>query len=123
MSSTKRGLPDAVERLAAVLALPESDVTRDAAVQRFETGFELAWKAVQEALRVRGLDCRSPRACLKAAWSQGWIHDEAAWLRMLDDRNLTTHTYDEEMSREVFGRLPGHLGTLRALVEALGRPD
>lgn len=121
MSTGRRGFPEAVERLGEVLALPESDVTRDAASQRFETCYELAWKVIPEALRVQGLDCRSPRSCVRAAWSQGWIEAEAPWLAMLDDRNLTTHTYDESMARHVFGRLPGYLPALRALTRALDR--
>lgn len=40
---------------------------------------------------------------------------------MLGDRNLTTHTYDESMARQVFGRLPGYLPALRALTRALDR--
>ncbi len=121
MSTGKRGFPEAVERLEEVLALPESDVTRDAAIQRFETCYELAWKAIQDALRAQGLDCRSPRSCVRAAWSQGWIEEEAPWLAMLGDRNLTTHTYDESMARKVFGHLPGYLPALRALGRALDR--
>lgn len=50
----------ALERLQEVLREPESSILRDAAIQRFEFCFELAWKAVQHELRRQGNDCNSP---------------------------------------------------------------
>ena len=108
-----------VTRLADALARPEDEFVRDAAIQRFEFGFELAWKSVQAVARLEGQDCPSPRTALSTAWRNGWIHDEAAWLEMLDDRNKTSHTYRDAMAREVFSRLPRHEPHLRQLLETL----
>ena len=88
---------------------------RDAALQRFEFSFELAWKAIQEALKKEDLGCQSPKSCLRAAFAQGWIEDEDAALAMLDDRNLTSHTYNEALALAVFDRLPAHLAFFRQL--------
>ena len=88
---------------------------RDAAIQRFEFSFELAWKAIQEALKKEGLGCQSPKSCLRAAFAQGWIEDEGAALAMLDDRNLTPHSYNEALAQVVFDRLPAHLAFFRRL--------
>jgi nucleotidyltransferase substrate binding protein (TIGR01987 family) len=115
-------LGTAIERLGEVLDLTESDVVRDAAIQRFEFCFELAWKSLQQKLREEGLDCASPKSCLTAAHRQGWL-EEKPWLAMLADRNLTSHTYDEELAKKVHGRLKHHLPALRALHETLvGKP-
>ncbi|MDZ7808910.1 MAG: nucleotidyltransferase substrate binding protein [Arhodomonas sp.] len=46
--------------------------------------------------RILGSECRSPKGCFKLAFQQGWIDDEAVWVAMLQDRNLTSHTYDED---------------------------
>ena len=40
----------AVARLEAALAQPKTEWTRDAAIQRFEFSFELAWKTVKDYL-------------------------------------------------------------------------
>jgi hypothetical protein len=61
----------AVERLDEALSLPFSDIVRDACIQRFEFGFELAWKAVQQASRAQGRDCMSPRSCLREPYAIG----------------------------------------------------
>ena len=109
----------AVGRLEEALALPLSDVIRDACIQRFEFCFELAWKAVQQASRNQGRDCMSPRSCLREAFAMGWLIDEEAWLVMLADRNLTSHTYDEELAQAVYSRLLQHLFLLQELNRTL----
>jgi nucleotidyltransferase substrate binding protein (TIGR01987 family) len=109
----------ALDRLREALAAPESDLIRDATIQRFEFCFELAWKAIQETLRDQGLDCLSPRTCLAAAFKLEWFDDEAGWLAMLGDRNLTTHTYDARLAKEVYGRLGGYLELFQVLHQAL----
>jgi nucleotidyltransferase substrate binding protein (TIGR01987 family) len=56
---------------------------------------------------------------LKLAFQQGWIDEEGAWLAMLDDRNLTSHTYNESTAVEIYKRLRSHLTALRRLGVAL----
>ncbi len=107
---------DALTRLDAALAQVKTEWTRDAAIQRFEFSFELAWKAVSAFSRSEGLEVRSPREALRMAHRLAWIGDEDLWLRMLDDRNRTTHTYNESVAEEIFARLAAYssaLGTLR----------
>jgi nucleotidyltransferase substrate binding protein (TIGR01987 family) len=62
--------------LREVLEESENDVTRDAAIQRFEFCFELAWKVIQERAREEGLDCQSPKGCLRVAFEASWIEKE-----------------------------------------------
>lgn len=116
MTPRLTSLRNAVVRLREALTVTETDVSRDAAIQRFEFCFELAWKTIQECARGEGLDCQSPKGCLKLAFKTGWIEDEQGWLAMIEDRNRTTHTYDEQLARDVFGRLPGYLPLLEVLL-------
>ena len=109
MTTRRQALTSAITRLREVLAQPENDVSRDAAIQRFEFCFELAWKAIQVRTRDEGMDCQSPKSCLKIAFKNSWISDEPAWLAMLVDRNQTTHTYDEALAKSVYSRLPSYL--------------
>jgi len=112
-------LEKALLRLDEALKQPENDFVRDAAIQRFEFCFELAWKSIQSAARLEGQDCASPRTAFSTAWRDGWISDEVAWLDMLDERNKTSHTYREAMAKEVFDNLPRHLLHLNQLHQAL----
>ena len=119
MSARAQALRRALDRLEEALAAPESAITRDAAIQRFEFCFELAWRVIQEHARDQGLDCRSPKGCVKLAFKSGWVNSEPDWLAMLEDRNRTVHTYDEALARDVFSRLATHLSVLRRLVASL----
>ena len=119
MSALLDSLDRAVERFGEALAAPETDLNRDATIQRFEFCFELAWKAVQKVGRDEGLACSSPKDCLRLAFSQGWLEDEAVWLTMLEDRNRTSHTYDEQFARQLYGRLGGYREPLAHLAARL----
>ena len=119
MTTRRQALTSAIARLREVLAQPENDVSRDAAIQRFEFCFELAWKAIQERARDEGMDCQSPKSCLKLAFKNSWIVDEQPWLAMLVDRNQTSHTYDEALAKAVYSRLRGYLPLFEDLMNNL----
>lgn len=109
----------ALARLAAALAQPMNEWTRDAAIQRFEFTFELGWKALARFARRQGVDAPSPRDSLRAALRLGWIADDALWLDMLEDRNRTSHTYSERTADEIRSRLPGYHAALAGLLARL----
>jgi nucleotidyltransferase substrate binding protein (TIGR01987 family) len=111
----------ALARLSAALLQPESEWIRDAAIQRFEFTFELAWKCSQQAAAEEGIDCPSPKSALRAALQLGWIDDDTEWLRMLDDRNLASHVYDEETAGTIYRRLRSHAEAMIGLLERLRR--
>ena len=89
----------AITRFSEALGTPVTNLTRDAVIQRFEFCFELAWKVIQERARTEGLDCQSPKGCLKLAYKNNWIDDETGWLAMLEDRNRTAHTTTKRSRR------------------------
>ena len=77
-------------------------VQRAGLIQFFEMTFELAWKMLKDYLEAQGfLDINSPRAVLKKAFEIGLINDGHQWLQSLQDRNLTSHTYNEEIAVEI----------------------
>lgn len=95
----------ALQRLQEAVEMPYSVIVRDAAIQRFEFTFELAWKALKGYLKeVHGIICNSPKQCFREGFSLD-LYDEAvtrALLKMVDDRNETTHTYDEKRIDYIF---------------------
>ena len=118
--SRVRLLERALGRREAALARPEDDVQLDACIQRFEFSFELAWKAIQRQARTEGLDCASPRECLRLAFRLGLVKDDPRWMSMVEDRNRTAHTYDEPTARAVYSALPAYTQLLRDLCRRLG---
>ncbi len=57
-----------------------------------------------------------PRPTLQRANAMGWLDDDEAWITMLDDRNASSHVYDEEISVILADRLPQHLVAIRGMV-------
>lgn len=74
----------------------------DATIQRFEFCVELFWKTLRRQLEYEGVESRSPREALKHAYQQRWLRAETVWLDMLDDRNRTSHLYDQQMAEEIY---------------------
>ena len=84
----------------------KSDVVRDGVIQRFEFCTELAWKATREYLLDQGYtEINSPKSVMKRAYADGIISDEAAWISLLNDRNRTSHIYDEATASEIFQQI------------------
>lgn len=77
----------------------------DAAIQRFEFCVELFWKTLKHILAEKGVDVRYPRDTLQEAFAGKLISQESVWLSMLQDRNLTSHTYNEELADEIYNHI------------------
>ena len=80
-----------------------SDLEKEGVVQRFEYTFELAWKTLKDYLVHSGIvfDQITPRRVIKEAFSAKIIEDGQIWIDMLEQRNLMSHTYDEETFEKV----------------------
>jgi nucleotidyltransferase substrate binding protein (TIGR01987 family) len=111
----------AVKRLREALALPKDDIVRDSVIQRFEFTVELSWKALHRRLRFEGLgDNLSPKNIFREGAKLSLVQDPEAWIQFIDDRNLSSHTYKEDLAERVYEsarRLPPFVD---ALIERLG---
>ena len=84
-----------------------NELEKDGIIQRFEFTFELAWKTLQDyfAQEAGYVDVKGPRTVLKQAVQDNLLENGHAWLHMLDNRNLLTHVYDEEESRQILDHI------------------
>jgi nucleotidyltransferase substrate binding protein (TIGR01987 family) len=78
-----------------------SEAERGGLIQFYEMTFELAWKLLRDYLYEQGFSVNSPREAIKQAFQSEIIEDGQSWIDALEDRNLTTHTYDEETALKV----------------------
>lgn len=104
----------ALDRLEEALAEPTTNkLAIDGTIQRFEFALELFWKTLKRLLAAEGIETATPRQALKQAWQAGWLDSEAAWLQMLKDRNETSHLYNEDIARRIYGHIHNNFPEMR----------
>jgi len=115
---------EAITRLTEALEKPKDEFMRDSAIKRFEFSFDLAWKTIKAFMETKGVFCASPVACFKEAYRQRLIPYDDIWIQeMIETRNKTVHSYDEDLAEEVYAALPRILESFRALLAALENND
>lgn len=75
----------------------EDEIYRTGIIGQFNLTFELAWKALQEVLRLHGVagaETGSPREILQMAYKVGFLSDQEVWLLILKKRNSAVHLYN-----------------------------
>ena len=80
-------------------AADNNEIYRTGVVGQFSLTFELAWKSLQEILKLHGVDdagTGSTREILQLGYKFGFINDSAVWLMMLKKRNTSVHIYNED---------------------------
>ncbi len=77
----------------------------DGTIQRFEFTFELAWKLMKAILSYKGIASDSPRSAIKEAFRTNLLSDGDAWIDMLEDRNKTSHLYDQASSKLIYEKI------------------
>ena len=87
-----------LQYLDQALQITEPDIIQKAGlIQFFEMSYELAWNTLKDYLQEQGFtDIKSPRAAIKKGFEIDLIEDGHLWMNLIEDRNLTSHAYDEE---------------------------
>lgn len=95
-----------------------TELSRAGIVHAYEFTFELFWKFLQKYLEHLGiLEEHGPNAVIKSGFQNGYLEDGQAYMDMLRDRNLITHTYKEEMAKEIYERIKNiHIHTLEKFI-------
>ena len=110
--------------LDEILREPPGVIVRDAGIQRFEYSFEAVWRLARAYLQEHeGSLGNSPKSCFREAMRVGLLDAEEAelCLRMTDDRNRTTHTYQMATAESVFGRAAGYLAVMQRFADRIAQ--
>jgi len=105
-----------VQRLSEAIAKPKDEYLRDSVIQRFEFSVELAWKTCR---RVMGSATVAPKDVIREMARNGYIDDADIWLKAIDKRNLSSHTYKEDLAEDVYAFAVSFIASLKALVKKL----
>ncbi len=78
------------------------ETCRMALIQAFEIIIELSWKTLKDYLEVQGYsEVQNGKRAIRQAFQDGIIEDGELWLKALDIRNITSHTYDMQILSEI----------------------
>lgn len=97
-----KDLEKALYRLVEASVQPPTVFNQDSTIQRFEFTFEAAWKLMKTIAELEGLDAPSPKRAIRQSAVLELISAPAKWFEFLENRNLTVHTYKEEVAQMVY---------------------
>ena len=90
-----------------------SKLEKQGLIQAFEYTHELAWKVMQDFFIYQGNnEIRGSRDATRQAFSTGLIEDGDNWMEMIKKINLTSHTYNEATSEEIYNSIINHFHSL-----------
>ena len=104
----------AITQLEKALNQPKDEFIRDSVIQRFEFSVELAWKTSK---KVMGTSTSAPKDIIREMAQSAYITDVEIWLEAVNMRNLSSHTYKEDLAEKVYGFAKSFLPELQNLAE------
>lgn len=118
-------LGDGLEGLEnTTYTLKEYMLMRDGVIQRFEYCIDSFWKFLklylESELKV-SVESSAPRYILRLSLTTKIINDEecSILIRCVTDRNLTSHTYNDEIAETIQSHIPRYYKTMQMVVDKL----
>jgi nucleotidyltransferase substrate binding protein (TIGR01987 family) len=111
-----------LEEVVEVVKLERTSLMMDACIQRFEYTFETSRKLLKKKVEASLAMSNEPMSysfVIRSAARFGYITDHVEWMVFLDDRNSTSHEYNETKAILVFERIPAFAAEARKLVTQL----
>ncbi|MBC6428374.1 MAG: nucleotidyltransferase substrate binding protein [Cellvibrionales bacterium] len=80
---------------------------REGFIQRFEYTHELAWNTLKDWLLMQGYQDKTPREVIQRSFAVDILpeQDTEHFLASLKERNLTSHTYNEQLAQDILQRI------------------
>ncbi len=86
----------------AVNKFTPTQLEKEGLIQRFGYTFALAWNTMKDFYEHQAVtELQGSRDVIRLAFERGLITDGEAWMKMVESRILTSHTYHEEMAIEI----------------------
>lgn len=70
-------------------------------IQGFKYTYELAWNSLKDFFQNQGIQVFGPRDAIQEGFKAGLIQEGEQWMEMFKDRNKTSHTYNQQMAKEI----------------------
>jgi len=103
----------AFAQLAQAAALAKqrelSELEEQGLIQAFEFTHELAWNTWKDFLESRGTAAKiyGSRDATREAFAAGLMENGEAWMKMIEHRNESSHTYNEKIATAIVAAILG----------------
>ncbi|MBF0421075.1 MAG: nucleotidyltransferase substrate binding protein [Magnetococcales bacterium] len=96
----------ALQTLDAAMVLVQqrelSTLEQQGLIQGFEYTHELAWNVFKDYLGYQGISgLVGSRDATRSTYKNGLIENGEVWMQMIADRNLSSHTYDQNRAQAI----------------------
>lgn len=125
LSTFERASAQLVEGLKTAEGDPGNELMRDGVIQRFAYNYELGHKMLRRHLSATEANPEAVAALsfpnlIRLGSERGLLlHGWDRWTAYHAARGVTSHAYDAEKARQVFGQIPDFLADARHLLERL----
>lgn len=95
-------------------------VTQEALIKRFEYSIDTLWKYLKLYLEKKhGVKQKTPKSVFKEFLRIGLLDEDEIKLalEMIDDRNLTSHTYNESTAEEIVFNIPQYYKLMEEILK------
>lgn len=85
-----------------------TDLEKQGMIQGFEFTHELCWKTMKDFIMDRGNESIfGSKDAVREAFKLGLINDGELWMKMIESRNLSSHTYNNEIANNIVDSIVG----------------
>lgn len=77
-------------------------------IQAFEYTYELSWNVIKDYLSFQGItEIIGSRDAFRMAFNRNLIDEGQIWMDMIESRIKSSHTYNEEIAKEILREIRG----------------
>jgi nucleotidyltransferase substrate binding protein (TIGR01987 family) len=86
-----------------------TELEKQGLIQSFEYTHELAWNLMKDYLSYQGIqDIVGSRDASRHAFNKGLVMEGEIWMEMIKSRNLTSHTYSQDIADNIVEKIKSH---------------
>ena len=79
-----------------------TDLEKQGMIQAFEYTHELCWKTMKDFIIEKGnQQVYGSKDAIREAFNLGLIHNGEGWMKMIESRNLSSHTYNNDIADDI----------------------
>lgn len=121
----KKALDNLSDAVELALQRELSRLEKQGLIQAFEIVYELSWNVIKDFYQSQGeVSIQGSRDAFRTAFNRGLISNGELFMKMIKSRQLTSHTYNEEIADEIYRDIVNRFyAAFRMLDDALARQE